>query len=146
MSNINDKIEALRKEFNEKLDALKGEPVEEGWNYGDNYWYINVNGDLNNSMWVDHELDSKRLSLGNAFHTKEEAEKEALRRKMRAGAYLPKNGEDYWATHVNGTISPTKCTWTESHTDDCLYFAGLTRKTKEEMEEAWRLYGKGFEI
>jgi hypothetical protein len=143
----NDKSEALRKEFNEKLDALKGEGVEKegGWIHGDAYYLIDVENNILNSKWVNDDIDSNRAVNGNAFRTREKAEKELLRRKMRAGAYLPNHGEEYWTVDELGSCFVQ--VWISSGIN-CLaqYFAGFTRKTEEEMEEAFRLYGKGFEL
>ena len=41
---------------------------------GDIYYYIKATGDVSWDTWDDHEIDKKRLAIGNIYKTKEEAE------------------------------------------------------------------------
>ena len=40
---------------------------------GDFYCYIEATGDVSWGAWDDHEIDKKRLAIGNIYKTKEEA-------------------------------------------------------------------------
>lgn len=74
--NIQERIEALETEFNEKIKALKAE-AQQGDEFpqdGDVYWLINTAGETNWVRWHGAEIENKRLSFGNVFKTKEEAD------------------------------------------------------------------------
>ena len=40
---------------------------------GDAYYYINGMGEVSWDTWDDHEIDKKRLAIGNIYKTKEDA-------------------------------------------------------------------------
>lgn len=50
---------------------------------GDIYYYISATADVSWDTWDDHEIDKKRLAIGNIYKTKEEA-KSALDRVIKA--------------------------------------------------------------
>ena len=50
---------------------------------GDTYYYIKATADVSCDTWDDHEIDKKRLAIGNIYKTKEEAES-ALDRVIKA--------------------------------------------------------------
>ena len=50
---------------------------------GDVYYYIGATMDVSWDTWDDHEIDKKRLAIGNIYKTKEEAES-ALDRVIKA--------------------------------------------------------------
>lgn len=51
----------------------KDDKIQHGFEKYSRYWCI-LGGKVCEGMWIDGEEDEKRLSIGNAFHTKEEAE------------------------------------------------------------------------
>ena len=51
----------------------KDDKIQHGFEKYSRYWCI-LGGKVCDGMWIDGEEDEKRLSIGNAFHTKEEAE------------------------------------------------------------------------
>lgn len=51
----------------------KDDKIQHGFEKYSRYWYI-LGGKVCEGMWTDSEEDEKRLSIGNAFHTKKEAE------------------------------------------------------------------------
>lgn len=51
----------------------KEDKIQHGFEKHSRYWCI-LGGKVCEDMWIDGEEDEKRLSIGNAFHTKEEAE------------------------------------------------------------------------
>lgn len=52
-------------------------------NYGRKYFYINDCGGIMNSEWYDDRIDSEFYKIGNCFKTKEEAELELERIKIK---------------------------------------------------------------
>ena len=88
--NIQERIEALETEFNEKIKTLKAEAQREQEfpRDGDIYWLINTAGETNWVRWHGAEIENKRLSFGNVFKTKEQAEFAA--EKLRVEAELRK--------------------------------------------------------
>ena len=50
---------------------------------GDVYYYIKATMDVSWDTWDDHEIDKKRLAIGNIYKTKEDAES-ALDRVIKA--------------------------------------------------------------
>jgi len=52
------------------------------YKYGDAYWVILDNGDIDSECWDEYETDGERFNVGNVFPTKEEAELEAERRNL----------------------------------------------------------------
>lgn len=51
--------------------------------YGQEYYFINKNGEDSVSEWLEMREDYKRNAVGNVFPTREEAKKVAERLKMR---------------------------------------------------------------
>ncbi|MGH2116592.1 hypothetical protein [Aerococcus sp. L_32] len=74
--NIQERIEALETEFNEKIKALKAEVSQEKEfpQDGDEYWYIDDEGDILNEKWDGLDFEEYRLEIGNIYKTEDEAE------------------------------------------------------------------------
>ena len=71
--------EALNKLFYPKEDEWK---MKIPYKYGDDYWVILDNGDIESECWDEYETDGKRFSVGNVFPTLEAADLENKRRKL----------------------------------------------------------------
>lgn len=75
--NITINLEGLSKEEREQLLGLveKAKRPKKIWKpkYGDWYWYIGSDGQVDNCEWVNGPIDYGRYSMGNCFRTKEEA-------------------------------------------------------------------------
>lgn len=84
--NIQERIETLETEFNEKIKALKAEAQREDEfpQDGDMYWYIDNDGEVMEMEWQGNEYDQGRLSIDNVFHTKEQAEFAVEKLKVEA--------------------------------------------------------------
>lgn len=52
------------------------------YKYGDDYWVILDNGDIESECWDEYETDGKRFNAGNVFPTLKEADLENERRKL----------------------------------------------------------------
>ena len=84
--NIQERIEALETEFNEKIKALKAEAQRENefpQKY-DNYWYVDDDTEILSMNWYNSEYDQGRLSIGNVFRTEQEAQFAVEKLKVEA--------------------------------------------------------------
>lgn len=71
--NVQERIEALEVEFNERLKALKSEVQQEFPKVGDTYWSIDDKGSVDNNLYNDYYGDHHRQTIGNFFQTKDQA-------------------------------------------------------------------------
>ena len=71
--------EALNKLFYPKEDDWK---MKIPYKYGDDYWVILDNGDIESECWDEYETDGKRFNVGNVFPTLKAANLENERRKL----------------------------------------------------------------
>ena len=81
---LNKELEELQtkiKEVQNKIDDVK---QEKAWppKYGDTYRIIFSDGTVGTTTWLNDQMDNRRMSAGNIFQTKEEAEFEVERRKL----------------------------------------------------------------
>ena len=108
--NIQERIEALEAEFNERLKALKAEVQREDEfpQFGDDYWYVDSDAEVMDTASYDGEYDQDRLSIGNVFKTKEQAqfvvEKLKVEAELRKYSRPFKEGENenwfiLWGTY-----------------------------------------------
>lgn len=84
--NIQERIEALEAEFNEKIKALKAEENQgdEFPQYKDTYYYIQSSGRIDWLPWVDDDIGLRQQGLGNVFRTIEQAEFAVEKLKVEA--------------------------------------------------------------
>ncbi|SPT61677.1 Uncharacterised protein [Aerococcus viridans] len=84
--NIQEGIEALETEFNEKIKALKAEVQREDEfpQDGDEYWYIGTTGNVYDENWEGFGFEEAALEIGNVFKTKEQAEFAVEKLKVEA--------------------------------------------------------------
>ncbi|HCT98016.1 MAG TPA: hypothetical protein DIC28_05795 [Aerococcus urinaeequi] len=84
--NIQERIEALETEFNEKIKALKAEVQREDEfpQYNDTYYYIESNGRVDWFKWDEGDYDLEAQGIGNIFRTEEQAEFAAEKLKVEA--------------------------------------------------------------
>lgn len=71
--------EALNKLFYPQEDEWK---MKIPYKYGDDYWVILDNGDIESECWDEYETDGKRFNAGNVFPTLKAADLENERRKL----------------------------------------------------------------
>lgn len=95
--------EAMLASVHKQLEAKE----DKTWpKYDDMYWFLYAEGTAAMDPWMSSPVDNNRLSVGNVYHTKEEAEKEAARRKVMkklkdlAGGFVPN-----WADHLESKYS-----------------------------------------
>lgn len=86
--------EALNKLFYPKKDEWK---MKIPYKYGDDYWVILDNGDIESECWDEYETDGKRFNVGNVFPTLKAADLENKRRKLltRFRAFRNECNEDW---------------------------------------------------
>ena len=84
--NIQERIEALETEFNEKIKALKAEAQREDEfpRDGDDYWYLDITGEVINKKWGGFASEEGMLKIGNIFRTKQQAEFAVEKLKVEA--------------------------------------------------------------
>lgn len=84
--NIQERIEALETEFDEKIKALKAEVQREDEfpQYNDTYYYIESNGRVDWFKWDEGDYDLEAQGIGNIFRTEEQAEFAAEKLKVEA--------------------------------------------------------------
>lgn len=84
--NIQERIEALETEFNEKIKTLKAEVQreEEFPQDGDLYWIIEDSTEVSRYVWEGDDFDNQHLPVGNVFKTKEQAEFAVEKLKVEA--------------------------------------------------------------
>ena len=126
--NIQERIEALETEFNEKIKALKAE-AQQGDEFpqdGDVYWLINTAGETNWARWHGAEIENKRLSFGNVFQTEEEAdfavEKLKVEAELRKFSRPFKNGQPNCNVILSDNENVSTAYWNEIQTQGSIYF------------------------
>lgn len=84
--NIQEEILKIKEEMLEEVDkrveALKAE--DEFPKDGDDYWYMDAEGDVFISTWGEDYCDSMQIAIGNVFRTREEAEFAVEKLKVEA--------------------------------------------------------------
>lgn len=97
--NIQERIETLETEFNEKIKALKAEVQQEKEfpQFGDDYWYINPLGIVLRDEWLDFVTERYMIEIGNVFKTEQDAhfavEKLKVEAELRKFSRPFKNGK-----------------------------------------------------
>lgn len=70
-------------ERSEPKEEKKSEPKIWKPEYGDWYWFIGTDGQINNCEWVNDRIDWGRYSMGNCFRTREEVEFAREKQKIK---------------------------------------------------------------
>ncbi|MGH2078811.1 hypothetical protein [Aerococcus urinaeequi] len=93
--NIQERIEALETEFNEKIKSLKAEVQREDEfpRDGDKYWYMDINGDAVSEKWHGVDIEKDMFEIGNFFKTKEQAQ--FALEKLKVEAELRKHSRPF---------------------------------------------------
>ena len=138
------RIAALEKEMAELKRIVNGEakPLREC-----EVWITHGTGDIFGPYGPDCNC-REALAHGNAYRTKEEAER--AEKRMRASAWVkesgwkPKEEEKVWWVTMFGT---TSVEWSK----DLLwlsiaYWSGAIHPTKEAAEKWWAEFGDAFEV
>ena len=85
LSELQDKLKTAQADVSDlqaKIETFEGPTVwPQVW---DKYFLIEGGGDVCSRNWDSHNYDRLCLEMGNAFRTREEAEREVKRRKVTA--------------------------------------------------------------
>lgn len=97
LSKVLDDIKALKKEE----DTWE---MKIPYKYGDDYWVILDNGDIDSECWDEYETDGKRFNTGNVFPTLKTADLEKKRRNLltRFRSFRDERNGDWKADWTNG--------------------------------------------
>ena len=98
LSKVLDDIKALKKEE----DTWE---MKIPYKYGDDYWVILDNGDIDSECWDEYETDGKRFNTGNVFPTLKTADLEKKRRNLltRFRSFRDERNGDWKADFENPT-------------------------------------------
>ena len=105
--NLQMEINSLKQRISELEEQVKQE--KEFPQYGKNYWYVDDDAEVTDSEWDGGDWDQVRMSVGNVFKTKEQAEfvveklkvEAELRKFSRPFKYGDWNFEIIWNNHEN---------------------------------------------
>ena len=108
----------------EELDELNAQRDEKTERFvptkGDNYWFVPSSGMVSTMIWKNSNTDNYRLSQGNVFRTREEAEAKLAYNEAvgtireyileQNGDWMPSRKEDkYYLCHDNWLLTGTWC-------------------------------------
>ena len=79
---VQDEIKELKQRISELEEQVKQE--KEFPQYGKNYWYVDDDAEVTDSEWDGGDWDQVRMSVGNVFKTKEQAEFAVEKLKVEA--------------------------------------------------------------
>lgn len=107
ITELEEKVKELLNEIETLKQEKKNEEFEYPFEYDEKYSVVYHNGDISVYDWTDYNIDKKIYSQGNAFKTKQEAERERDKRALltRFRQFRDKcNGEwePDWKSEGNG--------------------------------------------
>lgn len=82
IAELTEKVTELMKEIETLKQQEKAEEFEYPFEENETYFTVCLDGDITNSMWTNHCFDTTRYYQGNAFKTKQEAERERDKRVL----------------------------------------------------------------
>ena len=82
ITELEEKVKELLDEIETLKREKKNEEFEYPFEYDEKYSVVYHNGDISVYDWTNHEMDKQTYSQGNAFKTKQEAERERDRRAL----------------------------------------------------------------
>lgn len=136
-----DEIETLKRE-------KKNEEFEYPFEYDEKYSVVYHNGDISVYDWTNHEMDKQTYSQGNAFKTKQEAERERDRRALLTrfkqfrdkcnGDWKPEIYNTKYYIYFNPTDNKIKSSW--NHLNNGFHLFGYFQK-EEDCDRAIELFG-----
>lgn len=101
--NVQEELKAMKQRIAELEEQAKRE--QEFPQFGDGYWYVDSDTDIMYLAWYGGEYDQCRLSIGNVFKTKEQAdlavEKLKAEAELRKYSRTFKHGGDNYTFNFN---------------------------------------------
>ena len=139
--NVQEQIKVLKEQISSSQELLTKledqiKKEQEFPQFGDDYWYVDSDTEVMDTASYAGEYDQGRLSIGNVFKTKEQAEfaveklkVEAELREFSRPFEYGENCTEFYYGHDFGRIM--FCTLTASQTQGAIYF-----ESREKAEEA----------
>lgn len=122
ITELEDKVKELMDEIETLKREKKNEEFEYPFEYDEKYLVIYHNSDIGVYNWTNHKMDKEAYSQGNAFKTKEDAEREVNKRALltRFRQFRDK---------CNGDLKP------DFDEDSLKYYLSLNHKTN-----VWKIH------
>ena len=79
----------------------KADPIKEWPRIGDDYWFLDSEGNIYNNSWNNYIVDKNRRKLGNVFKFEKEAKNHSLRLESMTNRWKPGHKEQYYTWQVN---------------------------------------------
>ena len=141
--NIQERIETLETEFNEKIKALKAEVQQEKEfpQEDDMFWFINTFGRSVWSTWGESITNRQLIEIGNMFRTKEQAEfaveKLKVEAELRKFSRPFKNGQTNCNIILSDNENVSTAYWNEIQIQGSIYF-----ESGEKAQQAIEVVGE----
>lgn len=148
ITELEEKVKELLDEIETLKREKKNEEFEYPFEYDEKYSVVYHNGDISVYDWTNHEMDKQTYSQGNAFKTKQEAERERDRRALLTrfkqfrdkcnGDWKPEIYNTKYYIYFNPTDNKIKSSW--NHLNNGFHLFGYFQK-EEDCDRAIELFG-----
>ena len=107
---LEEKVKELMKEIETLKQKEKAEEFEYPFEDKEEYWLVDVKGEINHIPWTDVEFDTKRYEQGHIFKTEQEAIRERDKRTLmtRFRQFRDKCNGDWkpnWKSDLKGSVN-----------------------------------------
>lgn len=115
---LEEKVKELMKEIETLKQKEKAEEFEYPFEDKEEYWLVDVKGEIKHIPWTDVEFDTKRYEQGHIFKTEQEAIRERDKRTLmtRFRQFRDKCNGDWKPEWINN--------------QECKYFMGYLAESK----------------
>ena len=148
ITELEEKVKELLDEIETLKREKKNEEFEYPFEYDEKYSVVYHNGDISTYDWTNHKMDKQTYSQGNAFKTKQEAERERDRRALLTrfkqfrdkcnGDWKPEIYNTKYYIYFNQTDNKIKSSW--NHLNNGFHLFGYFQK-EEDCDRAIELFG-----
>lgn len=148
ITELEEKVKELLDEIETLKREKKNEEFEYPFEYDEKYSVVYHNGDISVYDWTNHKMDKQTYSQGNAFKTKQEAERERDSRALLTrfkqfrdkcnGDWKPEIYNTKYYIYFNPTDNKIKSSW--NHLNNGFHLFGYFQK-EEDCDRAIELFG-----
>lgn len=148
ITELEEKVKELLDEIETLKREKKNEEFEYPFEYDEKYSVVYHNGDISVYDWTNHKMDKQTYSQGNAFKTKQEAERERDSRALLTrfkqfrdkcnGDWKPEIYNTKYYIYFNPTDNKIKSSW--NHINNEFHLFGYFQK-EEDCDRAIELFG-----
>lgn len=148
VTELEEKVKELLDEIETLKREKKNEEFEYPFEYDEKYSVVYHNGDISVYDWTNHKMDKQTYSQGNAFKTKQEAERERDSRALLTrfkqfrdkcnGDWKPEIYNTKYYIYFNPTDNKIKSSW--NHLNNGFHLFGYFQK-EEDCDRAIELFG-----